>query len=412
VWARLPGRESDSLSIRVLIVARRPTNLDDFGFESDDEIEVSHLARRIASLEELADDADVVIVDVEFAEGAAFRQIASTVAELPELRVIALTTSPPRHDDVARAIAAGAVGFVDVDAETTEFADAVRAVHSGEIWLPGPATRTVLRDVASDLEVTATERRSRLVAVALGLVPIAGALAAVLSLLWRKYLGHIGVRPVDIALDPSSRVVDALSGISFLVAVFGPFLYIRSWLDAAESVVDERASRWLADHRSFAGAALGVILLAVAAVLSVYADIVLVLVIGPLVAVSLLAATIGVTEELPHVLRIRFVRPRRAAFAAIAIGFAFIAALGAEVLLRGPEFGENGAEGGLVTKFMGFKAQPVIVTDVDGALPVRQRLYLGGNADLYVFVDPCNGDKVEMVSVGSSRIEIVDKISC
>ena len=35
-----------------------------------------------------------------------------------------------------------------------------------------------------------------------------------------------------------------------------------------------------------------------------------------------------------------------------------------------------------MTKFMGFRATPAIVTDVDGALPVRQRLYLGGNADL------------------------------
>ncbi len=136
------------------------------------------------------------------------------------------------------------------------------------------------------------------------------------------------------------------------------------------------------------------------------------LVIGPIVAMSLLAATLGLTPEIPSVLRIDFMRPRRAAFAAIAIVFVFTSALGVEVLTRGPEFGEKGAEGGLVTKFMGFKAQPVIVTDVDGALPVRQRLYLGGNADLYVLVDPCNGDKVEMVSVGSSRIEVVDEISC
>ncbi len=400
------------MTIRVLIIARRPIRLDDFGFESDDEIEISHLARRLASLGELANAADVVIVDVDFPEGAAHREIASTVAELPELRVLALTTSPPRHSDVARAVAAGAVGFVDIDAETTEFGEAVRAVHAGETWLPGPATRTVLRDVAADLEVTTNERRSRLVAVALGLVPVAGALAAFLSLLWRKYLGHIGVRPVDIAIDPTTRVVDALSSISFLVGVFGPFLYIRSWLDAAESTMGERRSRWVADHRNFTGAILGVIIFVVAAVLSIYADLVIVLVIGPIVVISLLATTIGVTAELPPVLRIEFVRPRRAAFAAVTIVFVFIAALGSEVLIRGPEFNEQGAEGGLVTKFMGFKAQPAIVTDVDGALPVRQRLYLGGNADLYVFVDPCNGDKIEMVSVGSSRIEIVDEISC
>ncbi len=242
------------MTIHVLIIAHRPVRLEDFGFGSDDEIEVVHFARRAQSLEELADGADVVIVDVNFPEGAAYRHIASTIAELPELRILALTTAPPRHDEVARAINAGAVGFVDVDAEPEEFANAVEAVHAGGMWLPGPATATVLRDVASDLEVTTSERRSRLVAVALGLVPVAGALASVLSLLWRKYLGHIGVRPVDIGIDPTSRVVDALASISFLIAVFGPFLYIRSWLDAADSAVGERGSRWLDDHRTFAGA--------------------------------------------------------------------------------------------------------------------------------------------------------------
>jgi DNA-binding NarL/FixJ family response regulator len=400
------------VTIRVLIIARRPIRLDDLGFESDDEIEVVHFARRAQSLEELAGDADVAIVDVNFPEGAAYRHIASTMAELPELRVLALTTAPPGHDEVARAIAAGAVGFVDVDAEPEEFTNAVQAVHAGQIWLPGPATATVLRDVASDLEVTTTERRSRLITFALGLVPVAGALASIVSLLWRRYLGHIGVRVADIGIDPTSRVVDALVAISLLIAVFGPFLYIRSWLDATESVVGDRGSRWLEDHRTFASAVLGAVWFLIAAVLLIWGDIVLGLVIGPIVGISLLAAALGLTQELPHILRIDFVRPRRAAFAAIAIVFVFISALGIEVLIRGPEFGARGAEGGLVTKFMGFKAQPVIITDVDDALPVRQRLYVGGNGDLYILVDPCNDDKVEMVSVGSSRIEVIDEISC
>lgn len=386
--------------------------LDDFDFESDDEIEVVNFANRINSLDELADDADVAIVDVDFPDGAAFPKMAATVARLPELRVLALTTAPPRYADVARAIGAGAAGFVDHDAEASEFADAARAVYEGKTWLPGPATRTILRDVASDLEVTTTERRSRLVAFALGLVPVAGALAALLSLLWRKYLGHIGVRPVDIAIDPTTRVVDAIVSISMLMGLFGPLLFIRNWLDMAQSALGERGARWLSDHRTVASAGVGLFLLVVGSVLSVYADLVLILVIGPIVAMSLLAAALDLTAELPGVFRMEFVRPRRAAMASVAIGLLFLAALGGEVLIKGPAFGENGAEGVLVPKFMGFRAQPAIVADVDGALPVRQRLYLGGNADLYVFVDPCNDDQIEMVSVGSSRIVIVDEISC
>jgi len=400
------------VSIRALIVARRPVRLDDFGFESADDIEVVHFARRAQSLGELADSVDVAIVDVNFPEGAAYRNIASTMARLPKIRILALTSSPPHHDEVARALAAGAVGFIDVDADEDEFAAAIRALHSGQTWLPADATATVLRDVASDLEVTTSERRSRLVTVALGLVPVAGALAAFLSLLWRKYLGHIGVRPVDIGIDPSSRVVDALSSISFLIAVFGPFLYIRTWLDEAESGLGDRGSRWISDHRKLAGVVLGATWFIVATALALWADIVLVLLVGPIVAISLLAATIGLTSELPSMLRMEFVRPARAAMGAITIVLIFISLLSIEVLIRGPEFNESGAEGGLITRFMGFKAQPVIVADVDDALPVRERLYLGGNADLYVFVDPCNDDRVEMVSVGSSRMVVIDEVSC
>lgn len=407
------------MSIEVLVVARRPITIDDFGFDAVDDIHVTHFSRRAASLDELADEADVAIVDLDFPEGVAFDAIASTLARRPELQVLALTSTPARHDDVARAVAAGVSGFVEVDGDPGEFADAVRAVHADDVWLPGDTVRTLLRDVASDLEVTAKERRSRLVAVAVGLVPIAGALAAVLSLLWRRYLGHIGVRPVDIAIDPTTRVVDAIAALSALLAFFGPYLYIRSWLNAIQRLLEEagspesdRRARWLADHRKLAGAVLAGVILVAACVGLVLAGVVLTVVIGPIVALSLLAAIIGVSDELPAAFRIEFARPRRAAIASVSIVLLFVAALGTEVLVRGPEFGERGAEGGLVTRFMGFRAQPVVVTDVDGALPVRERLYLGGNADLYVLVDPCNGDQIEMVSVGSSRIDIVDEISC
>ncbi len=39
-------------------------------------------------------------------------------------------------------------------------------------------------------------------------------------------------------------------------------------------------------------------------------------------------------------------------------------------------------------------------------------LYLGGNADLYVLVHPCDGDTVEFVSVGSTRLVVIDEVAC
>ena len=63
-------------------------------------------------------------------------------------------------------------------------------------------------------------------------------------------------------------------------------------------------------------------------------------------------------------------------------------------------------------RLIGFRAQPVLHTDVGGDSATRELLYLGGNADLYVFVDPCNDNEVWFVSVGSSRLENIDEVTC
>jgi len=63
-------------------------------------------------------------------------------------------------------------------------------------------------------------------------------------------------------------------------------------------------------------------------------------------------------------------------------------------------------------RLIGFRAQPVLHTDVGGDGATREVLYLGGNADLYVFVDPCNDNEVDFVSVGSSRLENIDTVTC
>jgi hypothetical protein len=50
---------------------------------------------------------------------------------------------------------------------------------------------------------------------------------------------------------------------------------------------------------------------------------------------------------------------------------------------------------------LGFSAQPITATTVDGSRSPFDTLYLGGNADLYVLYNPCT-DVVEFVSVGST----------
>jgi hypothetical protein len=88
-----------------------------------------------------------------------------------------------------------------------------------------------------------------------------------------------------------------------------------------------------------------------------------------------------------------------------------MAVLSIEVFIRGPDFGTKGVNGA-VPRVLGLRAQPVYVIDVSGEREPREALYLGGHADLYVLVDPCDEDAVEMVSVGSSRLEVIEVITC
>jgi DNA-binding NarL/FixJ family response regulator len=180
-------------SIRLLVVARHPLRLDDLGLDDLDDIEATLLIRRPAALELAIDEfgPNVALIDVGYPEGAGFKAIDEARALAPEVQVLALTPDPPPYDDVANATRAGASGFIDTNAEPEEFVEALRTVRAGRPWLPPEQTRAVLSSVAEDLDVTAAERRSRLTSIVIGLIPLAGVLAAFMSLLWRKYLGHI-----------------------------------------------------------------------------------------------------------------------------------------------------------------------------------------------------------------------------
>lgn len=403
------------MPIRVFVIAGQPTRQEDFDFETSVDIEVVRFVRRLDSLRELTseEDVDVAIVDVTFPEGRAFKAMAEATARTSGLTILALTPSPPDHVDVALSVASGAAGFVDIDADPGEFAAAVRAVHGGGVWFPDEDTRVALRDLGTDLELTASDRRSRLLTIALGIVPLMGIMAAVLALLFRHYLGLVGIRPVDIAIDPTSRLVDTFSALSMWLGMFGPLLYVKNWVDLSVDRMEHRSwAAWLADHRGLAAVILSLIVLLVGFALAWFADLVLILVLGPAVAVSIVALILGMTDDLPPFLRITV----RNIPATVAIGvislFLLLSVLSSEAIIVGPQFDTRGVDGLLAPRFFGFGAHPVLVTEVDGDSPPRGRLYVGGNADLYVLVDPCNDNAVEMVSVGSSRIDIIDEVSC
>ena len=398
--------------IRLLAVARQPLRLDDLGVAGESDVGATQLIRRPTglktSIEEL--QPNVLLIDMTFPEERGQKAIGQALALSPGARVLALTSDPPEYHAVAKAVRSGAHGFISREAEPTEFAEAIRALHAGGSWLPSDETQAVLSSVGEELEVTAAERRSRLTGIVLGLIPLAGALAAILTLLWRKYLAHVGVRPVDLAIDPASRVIDGVSLALLLVGFFGPLLYVGNLIDLFSSDEGETAHsvRW----RKTIHVAISLAWLAVASILDVFADLVLIVMIGPVVVVSLLAATVDLTDQLPAVMRIRGAHPGRIVAGGLAALMLVLTVLSVEVLIAGPDFRTDGVHGILAPRVLGFRAQPMEAFAVDGDRAPRDVLYLGGNADLYVLVDPCDDDIVEFVSVGSTRLVVIDEATC
>jgi hypothetical protein len=390
-------------------------SIESLGLRDLDGIDAIQLIRRPAGLSAaiIENEPTVVMIDTGFPEGRSFTAISEVNAEAPDAHVLALTPSPPPHTDVALAVRSGAMGIVDVDAEPSEFASAVRAVHRGDAWLPAGDVLTVLGSVADDLDVTASEWRSRLMSIVLGFIPLAGAFAALMSLMWRGYLGPIGVRPVDLAVDPSLRVVDALEVILGLIGVVGPLLLVGTWLNLLEEHAAGRGplTRVL-ERRRLAGVILSIVMLAAGLFLVVYARFVVTIFVGPVVVILILARALNLEGGIVPALRISAIRPRQAFAYGVAAIVAFLAVLSFEVFIVGPDFGSNGVNGVLAPRVLGFAAQPVRVFDVDSDGVPREALYLGGNADLYVLVDPCNSDLVEYVSVGATRLEVIDEVTC
>jgi DNA-binding NarL/FixJ family response regulator len=399
--------------IRVLVFAAQPFSLDDLGPEVEDRF-VARLIRRPDDLEATLDRfrPGVVLVDTALADRAGLAAIDQILVHAPGIRVIALTPKPPPEDQVVLAARAGAVGFIDVDEESETYAEAIDAVSRGEKWFPADATRRVLAAVADDLDTSPTERRSRLTGMVIALVPVTALIAAIQTGLWRRYMGQIGVRPVDLAVDPASRVIDAIVAMLFAMGVIGPLLLIGSWLDLLEeSPLNRGPIAWLLERRKLAHVLASLLWLAIAAVLAIGPETGLVVIVGPLVFIAFLARILDASDALPRALRITGVRTRGLIAASLATAFLFVGGVGYETLVVGPDLRTDGVHGILAPKVLGIRAQPVRAVNVNTD-EAHDLLYLGGNADLYVLVDPCDEDRVDYVSVGAHRLTVIDVITC
>ncbi len=421
-----PNPEPDGGAVRstgavrvVMVVADRISDREIDRLERGDErTEQVEISRLLTDVDDLADTIDqvqprVAVIDLDLERGAAFEALTRTTLRSPRVRLLARTATPPQHDDIARALAAGALGFVESEARAVDFHRAVQTVGDGRPYLPQDATRTMLAAKVSELGLTAAERDARLRNLVIGLIPLAGGLTAIMSLLWRRYLGQIGVRPVDLAIDPATRLVDAFFALSVLLAIVGPMLFIGGWLDLLQEFGDRRLARWLADHRKVARLIMTIGIAAIGSGLAVVGQVIMALFVGPFVAALLLARTFDLDDDIPVALRLTRWNPTRAAAGAGAVVVLFLSVLSLEALVIGPDLRPDGAHGWLAPSVLGFNAQPMAANSAEDGSDRRDVLYLGGNADLYVLVDPCGDeDVVEFVPVGSTRLMVIDEVVC
>ncbi len=394
-------------------------------------IEIVGVARNKKTALEQADsiEFDVALIDVMLTGYRSIDVIAALTTNRPGIRILALTPGDPPHDRVILALEAGALGYITRETDSSESLAAIKQVSQGRPWLPLDETYEVLQEAAPELGVSVKERNDRLTQVILGLVPLTGLIAAITALLWREYWNDIGVRVVDLGVDPTSRMIDFIVFFLFLLGFFGPLLFLDNWLQAIKprAMAHTALKRTIIIGRNIhlgiiplgkplfsytmAWIIMALFVLVVMAALYQLAQLIVVIFIGPLVGTILLANILGMAEHLPEILRLSNRGFRRIIAIITVLLILFLSILSLEVLVAGPDLRPDGVHGILAPEVLGLSARPVKVFDLDEKQEPFEALYLGGNGDLYVFFDPCEG-VTRMVPVGSSRVEVVVEVTC
>ena len=381
----------------------------------------------LAQVDEL--QPDVMVIDLMLPGMRSIDLVRKVADTQPQVRILAVTPDDPPHDRIMLAAEAGALGFVLRHASSSEYAAAIERVYQGKPWLPLEQTYEVLQDGAGELAVSSHDRRARLTEVLLGLIPLTGLVAAITAFLWRRYWGDIGVRVADLGVDPSSRMIDVVVVFVMIIGIFGPLLFVRPWVKALGKWIENKPqlARTVAKVRSLhlgklpvgrlitnfwvAWVLLSLVVLSIMLLLTRVMTLIMVLFVGPAVAILLVANVLELDDELPNFLHLPHLGSWRVLGFFGLILIVFLLALGAEVLIMGPDLRADGLHGILAPKVLGFKAIPMMLYDLDEKHEPLGALYLGGNADLYVLYDPC-AETVRLVPVGSSRVELIDRVDC
>ncbi len=83
----------------------------------------------------------VVLMDIRMPGCDGIKATERIVRELPEVRVMMLTTYESEPEIIYQALSAGAVGYVPKTSDLDELIDAIRAIARGEVAIGGPAMK-------------------------------------------------------------------------------------------------------------------------------------------------------------------------------------------------------------------------------------------------------------------------------
>ena len=271
---------------------------------------------------------ELLLVDLMLPGYRSIELISQVSASFPDIRILALSPGDIPHDKVMMAIRAGALGFIARDASQAEKQEAIQQVHQGEHWLPLEDTYSVLGEAAAELSVTAEERRGRLMQVVLGLIPLTGLIAGITAIMWRNYWGQIGVRVVDLGVDPTTRMIDILGLFLRIIGIFGPILFVRSWVETLGKWVEKKSpstAAWVARARRHrlgrlvfnqwvARGLMALLIVTFLILLTRYFPLITGLILGPVVGLILIANLLDLDQELPDALRLPHLGSRRVIF--------------------------------------------------------------------------------------------------
>lgn len=95
---------------------------------------------------------DVIIADVRLGDGDSTDQLDAIFSASPDSKVL-IFTGWPDEASLLRAIAAGAIGFIDKATGFTEFVDALRKVARGELAVSPQLLPVLARRATSDRDV-------------------------------------------------------------------------------------------------------------------------------------------------------------------------------------------------------------------------------------------------------------------